>query len=62
MMRRVVQWALLLVGALALASVGLAIAQQVAATMPGTTPARVLRVDSYPYPLVVRLYRDPVIA
>jgi hypothetical protein len=61
-MRRVVQWALLLVGALALASVGLAIAQQVAATMPGSAPARVLRVDSVPYPLVVRLYRDPAIA
>jgi hypothetical protein len=61
-MRRVWQWALLVVAALALAGVGLAIAQQVAAANQGDAPARVVRVDSVPYPLVVRLYRDPAVA
>jgi hypothetical protein len=61
-MWKAMQWALLLVGALALASVALAIAQQLAAMAPGDVPARVVRVDSVPYPLVVRLYRDPAIA
>jgi hypothetical protein len=61
-MRRVWQWALLVVAALALGGVGLAIAQQVAAANQVGPPVRVVRVDSVPYPLVVRLYRDPAIA
>ena len=61
-MQRVVQWALLVVAALAFAGVGVAIAQQVAAANQLGAPARVVRVDSVPYPLVVRLYRDPAIA
>ena len=61
-MRRLIQWALLLVGVLALAGVGLMIAGQLAAATPSGAPARVVRVDSVPYPLVVRLYRDPALA
>jgi hypothetical protein len=61
-MQRLVQWALLLVGALALAGVGLMIAGQLAAARQSGAPARVVRVDSVPYPLVVRLYRDPALA
>lgn len=61
-MRRVTQWALLIAGVLALAGVALSIAWQVAALRPSDAPARVVRVESVPYPLVVRLYRDPAIA
>jgi hypothetical protein len=61
-MRRALEWGLLLVGALALGFVALTIARQLAAAGQGGAPVRVVRVDSAPYPLVVRLYRDPAIA
>ncbi len=61
-MRRAWQWALLIIAALALGSVALAVAGQLAAAGQSGTPVRVVWVDSVPYPLVVRLYRDPAVA
>jgi hypothetical protein len=62
---RLSRWAQrVLAAAAALTLVGLlvAIALQIAATQPGSTPARVVGVQAGPYPLDVSLYKDPAVA
>jgi hypothetical protein len=58
-MARVWQGLLLLLGGVALLGVVGEIAYAVAATQPGSVPARVVAVAAGPYPLTVRLYKDP---
>ncbi len=53
------QRALVVVAALALVGLLFAIGLQVAATQPGSTPAKVAHVTAGPYSLTVSLYRDP---
>ncbi|MGZ3674485.1 MAG: hypothetical protein ACXVCO_09265 [Ktedonobacterales bacterium] len=53
------QWGLTAAGMLALVVLLAAIALQVAATQPASTPAKVVSVDTGPYPLTVSLSRDP---
>jgi hypothetical protein len=53
------QRALAAAAALALVGLLVAIALQIAATQPGSKPAKVVGVRAGPYPLDVSLYRDP---
>jgi hypothetical protein len=56
---RAAQVALAVVAALALVGLLYAIGLQVAATQPGSTPARVVSAQAGPYPLSISLYKDP---
>ncbi|HEX7735540.1 MAG TPA: hypothetical protein VF458_11785 [Ktedonobacteraceae bacterium] len=53
------QFLLLIFGVIALLVVGGELAYSIAATTHGSTPARVVRVQAGPYPLVVSLYTYP---
>ena len=53
------QWGLTAAGVLALIVLLGAIALQVAATQPASTPAKVVSVNTGPYPLKVSLSKDP---
>jgi hypothetical protein len=53
------QWGLTAAGVLALIVLLGAIALQVAATQPASTPAKVVSVNTEPYPLKVGLSKDP---
>jgi hypothetical protein len=53
------QKVLLGVGVVALLFLVAEIALSVAATMPSSTPAKVVHVHAGPYPLTVNLYKDP---
>jgi hypothetical protein len=53
---------LLVLGVLALLGVLIDIGVSIAATIPGSTPARVVHVRAGPYPLKVSLYKDPATA
>lgn len=59
MMRAVAQRVLLGLGVVALAALLVEIGLSVAATIPGSRPARVVHVTAGPYPLRVSLYTDP---
>jgi hypothetical protein len=50
---------LLLIGVIAFVVLLVEIGLSVAATLPGSTPARVAHVNAGPYPLTVSLYKDP---
>jgi hypothetical protein len=56
------QRALAAAAALTLVGLLVAIAMQIAATQPGSKPARVVGVQAGPYPLNVSLYKDPAVA
>jgi hypothetical protein len=56
---RAAQVALAVVAAFALVGLLYAIGLQVAATQPGSTPARVVSAQAGPYPLTISLYKDP---
>jgi hypothetical protein len=58
-MRQLLQKVLLVAGVLALVVLLLEIVLSVQATVPGSTPVRVVHVNAGPYPLTVSLYRDP---
>jgi hypothetical protein len=59
LMHLLAQRLLLAVGLIALAGLLVEIGLSIAATMHGSQPARVVRVDAGPYPLQVSLYTDP---
>jgi hypothetical protein len=59
MSKIVLQRILLVAGVLALLVVLIDLAISIAATIPGSTPARVDHVTAGPYQLTVNLYRDP---
>jgi len=58
-MPQALQRILLVLGILALLGLLTEIGLAVAATIPSSTPARVIQVSAGPYPLTVRLYKDP---
>ena len=58
-MPKIVQRLLLLAGVLALVVLIVEISLSIAATTHGSRPARVVRVNAGPYPLVVNLYKYP---
>ncbi|HET9919720.1 MAG TPA: hypothetical protein VFQ30_07765 [Ktedonobacteraceae bacterium] len=58
-MRQILQKILLVTGVLALVVLVIEIVLSVQATVPGSTPVRVVHVNAGPYPLTVSLYRDP---
>jgi hypothetical protein len=58
-MLRWAQRALAAAAVLTLLGLLVAIGLQIAATQPGTTPAKVVDVQAGPYPLRVSLYKDP---
>jgi hypothetical protein len=59
MMRKPFQLFLLAFAVFALLAVGADLTSSIVATTHGRTPARTLRVQAGPYPLLVRLYADP---
>ena len=58
-MRKILQRVLLVAGIIALIALLVDIAFSIAATIPGTTPVKVVHVQAGPYPLTVNLYKDP---
>lgn len=58
-MRKILQRFLLVTGVLALVVLLIEIVLSVQATMPGSTPVRVVHLNVAPYPITVSLYRDP---
>src|SRR5579862_6880845 len=58
-MRQLLQKILLVAGVLALIVLVLEIVLSVQATVPDSTPVRVVHVNAGPYPLTVSLYQDP---
>jgi hypothetical protein len=61
-MSQALQRILLALGIAALLGLITAMILSVAATIPGSTPARVVLVTAGPYPLTVRLYKDQALA
>src|SRR6266700_806941 len=61
-MAKVLQSILLAVGIVGLLGLLTEIGLAVAAAIPGSTPARVVQVTAGPYPLTLRLYKDPASA
>src|SRR5258708_24339328 len=53
------QFLLLIFGVIALVAVGGELAYSIIATTHGSTPARVVKVQAGPYPLIVSLYTYP---
>ncbi len=58
-MNKILQRVLLAIGVIALLVLVIEIGLSIAATQPGSTPARVVHVNAGPYPLTVNLYKDP---
>ena len=58
-MRKPLQYALLVVGVLALLAVLVDLGVSIVATTHGNTPVRVIHVTAGPYPLTLSLYKDP---
>jgi hypothetical protein len=58
-MRKILQRVLLGVGVIALIILLVDIAISIIATIPGTTPVKVVHVQAGPYPLTVNLYKYP---
>ncbi len=58
-MSKILQRVLLALGVIAFLVLLVEVGLSVAATLPGSAPARVVRVNAGPYPLTVNLYKDP---
>lgn len=58
-MSKILQRVLLAVGVVAVLVLLVEMGLSIAATLPGSSPARVVQVKAGPYPLTVSLYKDP---
>lgn len=58
-MSKLLQRVLLVLGVVAFLVLLVEIGLSIAATLPGSTPARTVQVKAGPYPLTVNLYKDP---